>query len=644
MKRNLLTLSLAIVSSLMLAMSANGQSVQVGTNQFASNFTAPSQNDFGPVRTRGNGPSAARYAFIYPSSLLLGIPNNASISSLEFSRGGSVGGVASSLTPIQGTPNMKIYLRNVTMNDYGPGSINWVSRANAAHLVYDGNPAAFMDSTNGFKRFDLDTAFTYQAGSNIEMLIEYTQSVGQLGDIRWFYNSDGAVPQYLPNSTKTILLDSAAFPNDSTVNSNTRKPAVRFNFPSPINVAARANLGQQFGNLEDEIFPTLIVSNTGLQQAVNITATVNGPGGYISTRQIANLDRDSNIVVVFDSIIPTSPSMGNLTYFVSAPNDGFSGDDTLLVDFIIQDPNATSGVFYNGPFVTNPGAGSNSSDLSVLSPPLSLFGSNVNNGNFAMVEDFILPGTSNYTIDEVGFWGYQTGSTTLPTFLGVYVSIWEGDPNKGATLLFGDQIENILDDLFFSNAYRVSASALTDETRPLMKVTGKFFTPVVLQGGNRYFIEWSLSGQLASGPWQTPITIPNMLVTGNAQQRTSAGYQPFTSGTDFDYPQGAPFEIKYTLNTTSVEEGDGLSARISQIYPNPAADVARLNIELLKAEQLVFEIYDITGKRVVREDAGMQEAGRHLFDLPVAGLQSGNYMVKIISGGTMATRKLQLVK
>lgn len=112
-------LSLLLLTCLGLGMTdlLNAQSLTIGTNQFASNFASGSGNDFGPMRTKGLSPASSRHAYIYPSSLLSTIPNNAAISSLEFSRGGSVSSVPSSLTPLQGTPNMKIYLRNVTIND-----------------------------------------------------------------------------------------------------------------------------------------------------------------------------------------------------------------------------------------------------------------------------------------------------------------------------------------------------------------------------------------------------------------------------------------------------------------------------------------------------------------------------------------------
>src|SRR5690606_18171074 len=138
-----------------------------------------------------------------------------------------------------------------------------------------------------------NNSFTYMAGSNIEMLIEYVQPAGQIGDIRWFYNSDAAVPAYVPNSTKYILSDSANFPGNMTTLSNVRKPTVRFNFPFPINVAIERPFGQELANLQDSFAPGVRIKNTGVNTASTVTITATGPSGYLSTKQVNNLASDS---------------------------------------------------------------------------------------------------------------------------------------------------------------------------------------------------------------------------------------------------------------------------------------------------------------------------------------------------------------
>jgi hypothetical protein len=637
MKKCLLTAWL-FTAGLMLANEVSAQSITIGTNQFASNYATGSGNDFGPMRTKGSSPASSRHAYIYPSSLLSSIPNNASISSLEFSRGGSVSNVASSLTPLQGTPNLKIYLRNVSINDYGSGAINWITRANEAKLVYNGNPAAFVDSTDGWKRIILDSSFIYQAGNNIEMLIEYVQPSGQLGDIRWFYNSDAAVPQYLANTTKYILTDSVGFPADSlTTRSQLRKPTVRFNFPYNNNVAIDRIFGSQYLLIGDTVTPSYYVKNTGLLPQT-FTVTLEGPSGYISTKTVGTIAPDSLHFLEFDPISPTVA--GNFTFkvYTNLSNDEFHGDDTLSLVAIVADPLVNSGVFDNGPIVTDPVGGYNGNALSLLSPPLSTLGLN---GTIRTAEKFWLPENANYNIDSVGFWAYQTGSGFVSNFTEVKVMIYDGDPSNGGQLIFGDSIANILANTYFTGIMRASASSPLDSTRPIMRVLGEFLDPVVLQGGRPYWLVWNFTA--GGTPFFPPITVPGVISSGDAIQRSSSTFVwSLGNGGGVGFPAGAPFQVYFRRDATSVNNLDPLAAKIGQLYPNPTSHAFSVAVDLQRAENVHLQLVDMQGREIATKHIGMLTAGNHLLEMPVAGLSPGMYFVKIRSGNFEVNRKLQV--
>jgi hypothetical protein len=609
------------------------QSITIGNNQFPTSFT--NTNDFGPIRNLPTSAAAGRWAYIYPASLFATMPIGSQVSSLGFFRR-SPGLVMDSAF----NANLKIYIRTCTYADYGTGAINWVDSANTALKVFDGSPAQFLGSVDGFVNLPFDTVFTY-TGGNISVYIQYTQAANGSG-ILFGYDNDASVPGYIANSTKYVLAAVDTFASDLTTLSNLRKPTIRFNFPSQINVGRGTNRGQQFANVGDMIFPGLTIVNSGLQTANNITVAATGPGGYASTRLVASLARDSSTTVIFDSVVLNTVGNFNFQYVLSLANDGNSLDDTLRAPVVVQDPNANPGLFSNGPVITHPGGGYNGNNLSRLDPPLSTLGSNAS-ANFKIVEDFILPGTSNYTIDSIGFWAYQTGSGQAPSFTGLFATIWEGDPNKGGTQLFGDELENIIDNLYFSGIYRASANTPLDSTRPLMKLVGAYFTPVVLRGGVRYFIEWNFSGSIASGPWQSAIAVPGIQITGNAQQKTSTGYQAMDGG-GTGFQQGAPFEVHYTLNTTSVSEIDANAASFGRPYPNPTTGTAKMRMDLKQDANVSIEVIDITGKNVIQIAERSYEIGNHTLELPVNALPSGLYMVKINSGNSVVHRKLQVIK
>lgn len=632
MKKLLLWSALGLIT-LGAQQELNAQSITIGNNQFPTTFT--NNNDFGPIRNLPTSAAAGRWAYIYAGSLFSSMPVGSQVSSLAFYRRG-----AGLVMDTSFNANLKIYIKNTPRDTFPAGAINWVDSAATALKVFDGNPAQYLGSLEGFVTFPLDTAFTH-GGGNVMVFIQYTQSANGAG-IPFGYDNAASVPAHLNNSTKYVLATVDTFVSGLTSLSNQRKPTIRFNFPSAINIGRGANRAQQFGNLGDVIYPSLTIINSGLQNATNITVVANGPAGYVSSRLIASLNKDSIALVTFDSLIFNTVGSFNLEYIITTANDGNALDDTLRAPIQVQDPNATAGVFSNGPIITHPGAGYNGFNLSQLTPPLSTLGSNASS-SFKIVEDFILPGNSNYNVDSLAFWAYQTGSGQAPSFTALFATIWEGDPNKGGTQIYGDELESIIDNLYFSGIYRASANTPLDSTRPLMKLLGVYFTPVVLQGGVRYFIEWNFAGSIASGPWQSAVAVNGLQITGNGQQKTSTGYQAMDGG-GTGFQQGAPFEVHYSLNTTSVSEINANAAIIGKPYPNPATESAKIRMELKRNERISIEVLDITGKLAHSTSSVNYEAGHHSLQLPVSNLPAGFYMIKINHGNAVVYRKLQVIK
>lgn len=632
MKKLLLWSALGLIT-LGAQQELNAQSITIGNNQFPTTFT--NNNDFGPIRNLPTSAAAGRWAYIYAGSLFSSMPVGSQVSSLAFYRRG-----AGLVMDTSFNANLKIYIKNTPRDTFPAGAINWVDSAATALKVFDGNPAQYLGSLEGFVTFPLDTAFTH-GGGNVMVFIQYTQSANGAG-IPFGYDNAASVPAHLNNSTKYVLATVDTFVSGLTSLSNQRKPTIRFNFPSAINIGRGANRAQQFGNLGDVIYPSLTIINSGLQNATNITVVANGPAGYVSSRLIASLNKDSIALVTFDSLIFNTVGSFNLEYIITTANDGNALDDTLRAPIQVQDPNATAGVFSNGPIITHPGAGYNGFNLSQLTPPLSTLGSNASS-SFKIVEDFILPGNSNYNVDSLAFWAYQTGSGQAPSFTALFATIWEGDPNKGGTQIYGDELESIIDNLYFSGIYRASANTPLDSTRPLMKLLGVYFTPVVLQGGVRYFIEWNFAGSIASGPWQSAVAVNGLQITGNGQQKTSTGYQAMDGG-GTGFQQGAPFEVHYTLNTTSVNDLNANAASFGRPYPNPTTGNANIRMDLKQEENVSIEVIDITGKLVLSISALNYEAGSHTLQLPVNSMPSGLYMIKIRSGNSVVHRKLHIIK
>ena len=111
----------------------------------------------------------------------------------------------------------------------------------------------------------------------------------------------------------------------------------------------------------------------------------------------------------------------------------------------------------NGPMITHPTGGFGGNAASVLQsatgPLLTTygFGAQQTAGN-SMADDFEVTGTWN--LNTIKFYAYQTGSTTTSTITGIFVQIWNGAPNAGGTVVWGDLTTNRLASTTWSSIYR----------------------------------------------------------------------------------------------------------------------------------------------------------------------------------------------
>ena len=210
-----------------------------------------------------------------------------------------------------------------------------------------------------------------------------------------------------------------------------------------------------------------------------------------------------------------------------APLTAFEWPDVVLYD--------------NGPLVTHPGGGAGGADVSAVQNALGMttngFGNQFSAG-YSLADDFTVTDAAGWQIDDITFFGYQTGSPTTSTITGLYVQIWDGPPNAGGAVVWGDLTTNRLLTTGWSNIYRAADGTLTATNRPVMDSVATIGTTLA-QG--TYWLQWSADGSLASGPWAPPITILGQTTTGNALQYTTAwaAIADVSSLT----PQGLPFII-----------------------------------------------------------------------------------------------------
>lgn len=227
-------------------------------------------------------------------------------------------------------------------------------------------------------------------------------------------------------------------------------------------------------------------------------------------------------------------------------------------------------LYDNGPLVTNQGGGAGGTDFSMLETPNTNYGFKISAG-YAAADDFSIA-VSNWVIDSLVFFAYQTGSTTTSTFTSYYVRVWEGVPGQaGSNVVWGDTVTNVLTRSVFSNIYRGNDS--TNTQRPVMRNVCAT-SGLTLNTGN-YWVECQAAGSLASGPWVPPVTIPGQPITGNAKQRVGPNFNNLLDGTN---AQGLPFLVYGTAGTAFLNEMAVTSIDAPVSGPNLGSETVTISV------------------------------------------------------------------
>jgi hypothetical protein len=225
-------------------------------------------------------------------------------------------------------------------------------------------------------------------------------------------------------------------------------------------------------------------------------------------------------------------------------------------------------LYDNGPLITNAGGGFGGADLSALQSALGLtiygFGDQISASN-SMADDFT--NTETWSVEELHFFTYQTGSTTTSTINDARVQIWSGDPSAGGTVIWGNLTTNVYTSSAFSNIYRALDTDPTNSQRPIMEVVVSVSPALELAPGT-YWVQWMLGGTLASGPWAPPISIVGQTVTGNGMQSLAGTWQPALDGS---FQQGLPFLV---YGEAGPPTGPGPATN-----PNPADGATNVGID-----------------------------------------------------------------
>ncbi len=98
--------------------------------------------------------------------------------------------------------------------------------------------------------------------------------------------------------------------------------------------------------------------------------------------------------------------------------------------------------------------------------------------------------------------------------------------------------------------------------------------------------------------------------------------------------------------TLAVQEGGALpeAYALDQNYPNPFNPSTTISFSLPRASDVSLKVFNLLGQEVATLVNGNQAAGPHEVTFNAAGLSSGVYFYKLVTGDFTQVKKMSLVK
>jgi hypothetical protein len=87
-------------------------------------------------------------------------------------------------------------------------------------------------------------------------------------------------------------------------------------------------------------------------------------------------------------------------------------------------------------------------------------------------------------------------------------------------------------------------------------------------------------------------------------------------------------------------ENNLTTAVLGQNYPNPFNGATQIDYELVNGSEVIFEVMDMTGRKVLTQNEGFVPAGKHQLTLNAGSLDAGIYFYTIKAGSFVETKQM----
>jgi len=103
-------------------------------------------------------------------------------------------------------------------------------------------------------------------------------------------------------------------------------------------------------------------------------------------------------------------------------------------------------------------------------------------------------------------------------------------------------------------------------------------------------------------------------------------------------------KIPIIISTSAAIFESNESTNTFSIYPNPASDNATVNFNLKESTTVSVNVVNMLGQTVLSNKLGIVNAGTHNYDLSTADLSKGIYIVNVIVGDKIQSKKISVIK
>ncbi|MDG2440598.1 MAG: T9SS type A sorting domain-containing protein, partial [Crocinitomicaceae bacterium] len=125
---------------------------------------------------------------------------------------------------------------------------------------------------------------------------------------------------------------------------------------------------------------------------------------------------------------------------------------------------------------------------------------------------------------------------------------------------------------------------------------------------------------------------------GNGSYTIVSGGNTLLTGGEFGDTESRLFLVELS----GIEENTFVNGL--EVYPNPANGVAHVDINLTQATSVAVNVYNALGQIVYTNAEGQMTAGNHTFDVDFTNLESGIYLVDVITGSKKITTRVSNMK